>query len=125
MDGGSGGRARPWDDPGPAPARGPRSSPIWEDDRHGNRDDEDGGAESNQLLGPLSHSLGVEAARQKLGRAIDPALQARSDELADLCNEGLLSEADRSEFKSDVEGIGLINLLKAKACQVLATKLAS
>jgi hypothetical protein len=79
----------------------------------------------NRLLDPLSQSLSVEAAQQLLGFRIDPSVQARIDELADRCNEGLLTEAERVEYESYVEGIGLINLLKAKARGALANRLAS
>jgi len=79
----------------------------------------------NRLLEPLSQSLSVEAAQQLLGFRIDPAVQDRIDELADRCNEGLLTEDERAEYESYVEGIGLINLLMAKARRVLSSKLAS
>ena len=79
----------------------------------------------NRLLEPLSQSLSVEAAQQLLGFRIDPAVQARIDELADRCSEGLLTEDERAEYESYVEGIGLINLLMAKARRVLSSKLAS
>ena len=79
----------------------------------------------NRLLEPLSQSLSAEAAEELLGFRIDPAVQARIDELADRCNEGLLTEDERAEYESYVEGIGLINLLMAKARRVLSSKLAS
>ena len=53
----------------------------------------------NQLLEPLSRTLGVEAARSLSGLQIDPEIQARIEELADLCNDGLLTEA---QFNWDV-----------------------
>ena len=74
----------------------------------------------NQLLEPLSQSLSVDAAQQILGLRIDLAIQARIDELADRCNEGLLTETERTEYESYVEGVGLINLLKAKARRALS-----
>jgi hypothetical protein len=74
----------------------------------------------NLLLEPLIRSLGSEAARQILALRIDPAVQARIDDLADRCNEGLLTDAEQAEYEGYVEGISLINILKAKARRVLS-----
>jgi hypothetical protein len=76
----------------------------------------------NQLLEPLSRSLGSEAARQILAFRIDPAVQARIDDLADRCNEGALTASERTEYEGYVEGISLINILKAKARRVLSAE---
>jgi hypothetical protein len=71
----------------------------------------------SQLLEPLSRVLSSDAATQILSFRIDPAVQARIQDLADRCNDGLLSEA---EYEDYVEGIGMINLLKAKARRALS-----
>ncbi len=74
----------------------------------------------HQLLEPLSQSLNIEAARAIVGLRIDPAVQARIDALADRCNEGLLTGAERAEYEGFVEGVGLVNVLRAKARRVLS-----
>ena len=79
----------------------------------------------NQLLDPLSRSLGDEAAQQILALHIDPEVQARIDFLADRCNEGLLTDAERAQYKGYVDGISLINILKAKARWVLSVRSSS
>jgi hypothetical protein len=76
----------------------------------------------NQLLEPLSRSLGTEAAQQILAFRIDPVVQTRIDDLADRCNEGSLTGPERSEYEGYVEGISLINILKAKARRVLSAQ---
>jgi hypothetical protein len=76
----------------------------------------------NQLLDPLSRSLGDEAARQILALHIDPDVQARIDLLADGCNEGLLTDAERAEYQGYVDGISIINILKAKARRFLSVR---
>jgi hypothetical protein len=76
----------------------------------------------NQLLEPLSRSLGSEAARQILAFRIDPTVQARIDDLADRCTEGALSADERSAYEGYVEGISLINILKAKARRALSSR---
>ena len=76
----------------------------------------------NLLLEPLSRSLGSEAVQQILALRIDPAVQARIDDLADRCNEGALTAPERIEYEGYVEGISLINILKAKARRVLSAQ---
>jgi hypothetical protein len=73
------------------------------------------------ILEPLSRTLGVEAARSLVGLQIDPAIQDRIETLADLCNEGLLTEADRAEYDGYVEGAEILALLKLKARRYLAS----
>jgi hypothetical protein len=79
----------------------------------------------HQLLEPLSRSLNVEAARAIVGLRIDPSVQARIDELADRCSEGLLTEAERGEYEGFVEGVGLVNVLRAKARHALSARVPS
>ena len=75
----------------------------------------------NQLLEPLSRTLGVEAARSLTVLQIDPAIQARIEELADRCNEGLLTESERAEYSGYVEGAEILALIKSKALRYLAS----
>jgi hypothetical protein len=79
----------------------------------------------SRLLEPLSRSLGVEAAMSLVGLRIDPAIQARIEELADRCNEGLLTEAERAEYSGYVEGAEILALIKSKARRYLASQRAS
>jgi predicted transcriptional regulator len=73
----------------------------------------------NQMLEPLTRSLSTEAARSLAAVELEPSIQARIDELAELCNEGQLSEAERSEYQSYVEGAEILSLLKLKARRYL------
>jgi len=73
----------------------------------------------NQILEPLSRSLNVEAARALAAVQIEPWIQARIEELADRCNEGLLSASERAEYQSYVEGAEILALLKLKAWRFL------
>jgi hypothetical protein len=74
----------------------------------------------SRLLDPLSQTLTPEAARCLADFRVDPALQAQLDELADRCNEGLLTEAERAEYEDLVDGIALISILKSKAQRALS-----
>lgn len=74
----------------------------------------------NQLLEPLSQTLGVEAARAITQVEIDPSIQDRIEALADLCNEGLLTDAERAQYSGYVEGAEILALIKSKARRYLA-----
>lgn len=74
----------------------------------------------DRLLDPLSRTLNAEAARAIIGLRIEPTVQARIDELADHCNEGLLTDAERAEYEGFVAGVGLVNVLRAKARRALS-----
>jgi predicted transcriptional regulator len=75
----------------------------------------------NQFLEPLSRTLGVEAARSIAALQIEPAIQARIEELAERCNEGILDESERAEYSAYVEGAEILALIKSKARRYLAT----
>jgi hypothetical protein len=76
----------------------------------------------NQLLEPLSRTLSSDAAKQILALRIEPTVQARIDDLADRCNDGALTAPERTEYEGYVEGISVINILKAKARRVLVAQ---
>ncbi len=69
----------------------------------------------DRMLDSLSDCLNAESAERIVALRIDPALQARIDELADRCNEGLLNESERAEYESYVEGAEILSLIKLKA----------
>ena len=74
----------------------------------------------NRILDPLDQVLTPEAARCLVAFRVSPELEARLEELAARCNAGLLTEAERSEYEYYVDGIGLIDILKARDLGVLA-----
>jgi hypothetical protein len=73
----------------------------------------------DRLLDPLARSLPPQAARVIAGFRADPETQARIDELADKCNEGQLSPAERLEYEAYVEAIDFIAILQDQAREVL------
>ena len=75
----------------------------------------------SQLLEPLSQALTPEAARCISDFRIPPPVQARIDELAELCNEGLLTDAERAEYASFVDGVMLINVLQSKVRRAISS----
>jgi hypothetical protein len=66
----------------------------------------------NRMLDPLSDCLNAEAARRIVALRIAPDIQARIEELAERCNEGQLTEAERVEYDGYVEGAEIVSLIK-------------
>jgi hypothetical protein len=73
----------------------------------------------DRLLDPLSRILTPEVARKLVNLRFDATAQERIDELADKCNEGALSDAERREYETYVYAIDFIAILQAKACALL------
>ncbi len=68
-----------------------------------------------RLLRPLSRGLSVELASALAQLRADDETQARYDELAARCSQGLLTSGDQSELDALVEANTLLGILKAEA----------
>gem|GEM_PF-585473 len=79
-----------------------------------------GGEVLEQMLEPVSRSFGVETARALAGLQVGKRTQARVEKLAEKCNEGKLTTAERAEYEAYVQASTLIGILQAKARKVLA-----
>lgn len=53
---------------------------------------------------------------------VSPRVQARVDDLADRCSDGLLTPEERAVYESYVRAINFIGVLQGKARRVLALK---
>ena len=73
----------------------------------------------DRLLDPVARSLTPETARALVALRADPETQARIDELADKCNEGRLTPAEREEYETAVQASTFIAILQAKARALL------
>ena len=73
----------------------------------------------DRILDPLGECLNTEVARRIVAVRIEPDIQARIAELASLCNEGMLTETERTEYDSYVEGAEILSLIKLKARRYL------
>jgi hypothetical protein len=74
----------------------------------------------DRLLDPVLRSLTPESARRLLDMRADAADQMRMDQLADRCNEGLLTPEERSEYEAYVAAASLIAALQARARATLS-----
>jgi hypothetical protein len=76
-----------------------------------------------KLLEPLvSQCFTAEVAQHVAAYRADQATQRRIDELAEKCNEGELTDAERAEYEGYVRAINLVSILQAKARNLLASQ---
>jgi hypothetical protein len=76
----------------------------------------------DRFLEPVRQFLTPDLARQLADFRADAEIQARVDELARKCNEGLLTASEQAEYEAIVEEADLIALLQAKARAFLADR---
>ena len=74
----------------------------------------------DMLIGPLADCLTPESARRVVAMKADRKLQARVNDLAERCQEGLLTPEEHDEYSSYVKFSTFIAVLKSKARQLLA-----
>lgn len=86
---------------------------------------ENGIAVLDELLEPVTRAFSREVAQALVNVRASEAAQARIAELAEKCNEGLLTPGERAEYESCVQAADLISLLQAKARLWLASRSAS
>ncbi len=78
-----------------------------------------------RLLEPVGQCLTPEVAKAIVNLRADPQVQARIEELADKCTEGMLSPEEQAEYETFVHAIDFIAVLQAQARDVLGTNGAS
>jgi hypothetical protein len=74
----------------------------------------------DRLLDPVTQCLTPEVARALVHLRAQPDIQSHIDELAEKCNEGQLTNAEKAEYRDIVEAIDFISILQAKARARLA-----
>jgi hypothetical protein len=77
----------------------------------------------DQLLDPLSRCLDDESARRVLALGISAPVQERVDALAELADEGLLSDDERAEYEALINAEDFLAILKLKARKQLSDAL--
>lgn len=73
----------------------------------------------DRLLEPVGHAMPPAFAKELVELRAAPDVQARIDDLAEKCNEGVLTADERAEYESYVQVIHLIGILQRKARSVL------
>jgi hypothetical protein len=74
----------------------------------------------DRIFEPLGGCLTPEVAKRIMELRADPATQSRVDELAEKCNEGLLSDDERSEYDAYVVAGRLIAILQVKSRRLIS-----
>lgn len=69
----------------------------------------------DRILDPVGRILTPEVARSLVKLRVDATTQARIDKLARKCNEGKLSDEERSEYETCVAAIDFVATLQSKA----------
>jgi hypothetical protein len=78
----------------------------------------------DRFLDPFEVFLTPEVAQRLVDFRVDEQTQARIDELADKCNEGQLTPAEREEYDTYISVTDFITILQAKARTVLEQHMA-
>ena len=73
----------------------------------------------DRLLDPVGRILTPDVARDLVKLRFDRKAQARIDKLARKCNQGKLTDIERSEYETYVYAIDFIAILQAKARALL------
>lgn len=73
-----------------------------------------------RLLEPVRRCFTPKGARKLLKLRADRQMQARAEELAEKCNEGQLTPAEREEYESYISASNFIAILQAQARAFLA-----
>jgi hypothetical protein len=73
----------------------------------------------DRLVEPVVRTFTPEVARSLVRLRADPELQARMDELAEKCNEGLLTTEEREEYETSVRFANYLAIIQAKARRLL------
>lgn len=71
------------------------------------------------MVEPIGRVLTPAAAQEILGIRVDDATQRRIDELADKCNEGVLTTDERAEYQEFVALFNILSVLQARARTIL------
>ena len=79
----------------------------------------------DRVLDPFTECLTPEVARRIVDLRADAATQARLDQLADMANEGILSNDERAEYEKYLDAFHFVTILQAKARTFLDRQTAS
>lgn len=69
----------------------------------------------DDLLEPVSNAFSRDVALALVNIRAGEAVQARIADLAEKCNEGVLTPAEQSEYETYVHALDMVSVLQAKA----------
>ena len=68
----------------------------------------------DHMLDPVGRCLDAESAQRLIELKLSPDVQERIAKLADLCNEGMLTDEERDEYEALINAADFISILKMK-----------
>jgi hypothetical protein len=74
------------------------------------------------MVDPISRALTPQAAAEIVNLRADTETQRRIDELADKCNEGLLTSEEQAEYQDYIALFNVLTVLQARAQGILAAR---
>jgi hypothetical protein len=74
----------------------------------------------DRILEPVGNTMSLDFAKELIDYRATPDVQPRIDELADKCDEGELTEAERAEYDEYLHAFHLIEILQWKARRALS-----
>ncbi|HEV7925513.1 MAG TPA: hypothetical protein VGR14_09165 [Verrucomicrobiae bacterium] len=69
----------------------------------------------DDILEPVTNAFSRDVAQALVNIRAGEAAQTRMAELADKCNQGLLTPAEQVEYESYVHAVDMVSVLQAKA----------
>jgi len=76
----------------------------------------------DRLVEPIARTLTPQVAKALVKLKADPKVQARMDELAEKCNEDVLTPDERDEYETSIRFGNFIAVLQAKARHFLSRR---
>ena len=74
----------------------------------------------DRILDPLGRALSPQVAKEIVALRADPIAQERMDQLAESCNQGMLTPDEDAEYRALVAASSVIAILQSKARAILA-----
>ena len=78
-----------------------------------------------KILDPVIECFTPEVAKRVTELRADPAVQARIEELAEKCNEGMMTPEETAEYDAYIHAMDVVAVLQQKARSLLAQSHAS
>ena len=75
-----------------------------------------------RMVDPISRALTPQAAEEIVNLRADAETQRRIDELADKCNEGLLSNEEQAEYQDYIALFNVLTVLQTRARGILSAR---
>ncbi len=73
-----------------------------------------------KILDPIAECFTPEVAKQIVALRTDPDVQARIEELAEKCNEGMITPEETAEYDAYIRAMDMVAVLQKKAQSLIS-----